>query len=247
MSDIAVQVGVGLAVAAILGAFAFSRRRTARLWRRAVQVEVQPIVGDEWSLAFPGELPEAAREIEGGEHGGREVYDWLRLFGAIDVRETRLRISVRGQSEDVVVIRNIRAEVEHRQPYFGTYVHSRTAGANVATLLLFDLDEETPTAWEWREDGARARVGSRPFFELNNVTLSRGEVHDFVIVGSANRYLCRWRLYLDFETGERRKTVLVGDPDTPFMTSGVPAEGFATRLDWAWYDGRQFLPPRSTD
>ena len=177
----------GLVVAALIGAFMIVRRRASRAVgeRHPVVVSVERVVGDEWSLAFAGDLPSAALEIEGGEHASGEVYAWLSSHGAVDVGETRLRVTVRGLADETVVVRNIRVVTERTAPYSGTLVHCPTAGANAATLLVFDLDEETPKAWQWREDGGRERVGSRPFFEHHNVTLARGEVHDFVIVGCA--------------------------------------------------------------
>jgi hypothetical protein len=91
--------------------------------------------------------------------------------------------------------------------------------------------------------GGRERVGSRPFFEHNNVTLAHGEVHVFVIVGSAIEFLVRWRLELDLEVGRHREVVTVDDAGAPFATSGTPDGGFSTSLDWAWCEGRRFLPP----
>ena len=243
------EILVGLAIAALVGAFMIAWRRTSRATseRHPVGVSVERVVGDEWRLAFAGDLPSVALKIEGGEHTSSEVYAWLTSHGAIDVGETRLRLTVRGLAEETVLVRNIRAVTERTAPYSGTLVHCPTAGANAATLLVFDLDEETPKAWQWREDGGRERVGSSPFFEHNNVTLARGEVHDFMIVGSAKGYLLRWRLELDLEIGRHREVVTVDDAGVPFATSGTLGGGYSTTLDWAWYDGRRFLPPPSYD
>jgi hypothetical protein len=168
------EIITGVVIAALVGAFVLIRRRASRAvaQRHPVGISVERIVGDEWSLAFAGDLPSVALEIEGGEHTGGEVYAWLTSHGAVDVGETRLRLTVRGLAEETVVVRNIRAVTERTAPYSGTLVHCPTSGANAATLLVFDLDEETPKAWQWREDGGRERVGSRPFFEHNNVTLA---------------------------------------------------------------------------
>lgn len=235
----------GLIVAAVVGVVALLRRQIPRLWRkkRPVEVSVEPVIGDYWAVAFAGEMPEAS-EIEGIERNGRKLYDWLCAHGAVDFSETRLRITVRGLSDDTVVIRNIRAEVHHNPPFSGTYVRCPTAGANSATLLVFDLDEEAPAGWEWQERGGRERVGEMPFFELKNVTLARGEVHEFIIIGHTSKYLARWRLYLDLEIGKHRKSIPLFDSDKAFETSGLPESVFGTTLEWAWYDGARFLPTR---
>lgn len=245
VSTVVVTVVASLIVAGLLGAFAFIRRRMSRglRLRQPVDISVQPVVGESWSVAFPGELPGKAREIEGGTHSGREVYDWLRTCGAVDVGETRLRLTVRGLSEETVVVRAIRTQTERGAPRAGTLVHCPTAGANRATLLVFDLDDEVPKAWQFREDGGRERVGSAPFFDSHNVTLAQGEVHDFLIVGHTKRYLVRWRLVLDLEIAGHRKAVTAGDSQAAYATSGVPASDFSTSLEWAWYGDYRFLPP----
>lgn len=136
---------------------------------------------------------------------------------------------------------------ERTPPYSGTLVRCPSAGANSATLLVFDLDEDTPPAWQWSEDGSRKRLGTRPFFERNHVALAREEVHDFMILGCARAYLVSWRLELDLEVGRHREVVPVDDDGRPFVTSGISEAGFSTSLDWAWYDGQRFLLSPSRD
>ena len=87
-------------------------------------------------------------------------------------------------------------------------------------------------------------MGKSPFFEINNVTLARGEVHEFVIVGFVKKYLAQWQLYLDIEIGRYHKSISLSDSDKPFETSGLPDSGFGKTLDWAWYDaaGPRFIP-----
>jgi len=242
------EIAIGLVVAAVVGGVALLRRQILRLWskRYMVEVSIEPIVGDYWSVAFAGDMAEAS-EIEGIEHNGSVVYDWLRAHGAVDFRGTRLRLTIRGVSDETVVVRNIRALVKHSPPFSGTRVICQSAGAYSATLLAFDLDEQTPAGWEWREEGSLKRVGKSPFFELNNVTFARGEVHEFVIIGYAEKYLARWQLYLDLEIGKYRKSIQLSDSDKPFETSGVPSLTFGTTLDWAWYAGARFLPPPEFD
>jgi hypothetical protein len=244
-----IAILAALIAAAIVAVFtrAWRRRERASAEKHPVQVSGELQVGYEWSVAFVGSLPEAARGIEGGQRAPREVYDWLRAHGAVDVGETRLRVRVRGLAQQTVVVRDIKVATERTDAYKGTLVHCPTAGANAATLLAFELDEDTPVGWQWAEDGSRERVGRHPFFERHNVTLRRGEVHDFVIVGCARRYLVRWRLQLELEVGGHRQTVSVDEDGRPFTTCGTPEDGFAASLDWAWYDGDRFLPRPSAD
>jgi len=247
------QLGIGILIGVIvvlLGAVG------GLLWRRAARSHgerhplrwsVERVVGDKWSLALSGALPDDASEVEGPGNVGRDVYAWLVAHGAVDVDETRLRLRVRGLAGETVVIHNIRAVVEHAPPYSGTLVHCPTAGANSATLLVFDLDDPDPQAWEWKEDGSRTRVGNGPFFDSHTVTLTREEVHDFIIIGQAEKLLARWHIELDLEIGAHREVVTVDDSGESFVTSGRPAGGYESSLHWAWYDGQRFLPPPAYD
>lgn len=248
MTNITLSIIISLVVATIAGLAAILRRQIIRVWHnwRAVDVLVEPVIGDEWMVAFAGDIPNA-NQIEGIQQSGSEIYNWLSMHGGVDFRETRLRLTVRGISNDTVVIRKIRVEAKHYEPFSGTNVNYPTAGANATKLLVFDLDEQEPDAWEWFEDGGRELVGKKPFFELNNVTLARGEVYEFVIVGTTNKYLVQWNLCLDLLVGKHKKTVTINDSGKPFKTSGIPSSGFVTTLDWAWYEGFRFIPSSSSD
>ena len=140
------------------------------------------------------------------------------------------------------VVRNIRVEVERSLPWSGTYVYCPTAGMIVATLLIFELDEDEPRAHRWKEDGFRRKVGRTPFFDHHTLSINPGETHDLVIIGRAVRFLAHWRLFVDLEIDGHKKTVMVDDGGDRFCTCGEPPAGFRTRLHWAWYAGGGFAP-----
>jgi hypothetical protein len=245
VSQAGIEILIGVAVVAIAAIGGLLWRRATRVHeeRSPLRWSAERVVGDKWSLAFSGALPKDASEIEGPKSSGHDVYAWLVARGAVDVDETRLRLTVRGLAGETVVIRNMRVVVNHQPPYSGTLVHCPTAGANSATLLVFYLDDADPQAWEWNEDGSRARVGNSPFFDTHNVTLSREEVHDFVVIGRAQTRMARWRIELDLKIGAHREVIAIDDSGEPFVTSGRPARGYESSLHWAWYDGQRFLPP----
>jgi hypothetical protein len=245
VSQAATEVLIGVVVAIILavGGLLWRRARRTVEERHPVSYSVSHVLGDEWSLALAGDLPDDAAQVEGGDFAGRDVYDWLTARGAVDVGETRLRLTVRGLAEETVVVRDLRLTVEHEAPFSGTLVHCPTAGANSATLLVFDLDEGDPRGWEWQEDGSRTKVGTSPFFDTHNVTLAHEEVQDFIVLGCAKTLLARWHIQLHLEVGAHREVVVIDDGGKPFVTCGRPLSGYLATLDWAWYDGRRFLPP----
>jgi hypothetical protein len=93
-------------------------------------------------------------------------------------------------------------------------------------------------ARELREDDEREQTEA--FFDRNNVTLVRNEVHDFIIVGKATESLVNWRLYLDLEVSHHRQTIEIEDNGKPFKTTAYPTGGFANDLEWAWHEDRRF-------
>lgn len=265
-TEIATGVVVAVVAAIVVGVLVWLRGRAQRAWlrRRPAEVAVHRlphvapevaipaalphvaaafthVVREPWAMALEGALPDAGA-FEASKPSPAEAHDWLQFHGAVDFRETKLRLSLASQTHELIVVRDIRVEVEHGEPWGGTYVYCPTAGANAATLLIFELDEPAPRAWQWDEDGSRRRVDSAPFFEHHNVTITAGGIHDFVIIGRAERGFARWRLVVELEVGGHKKTLLVDDGDDWFKTSGAPESGFATRLHWAWYAGGRFLP-----
>lgn len=237
------EIAVGLIVAGLTGGGVFLKTRAKRRLdsQRPLIISAEQVIREPWAVVFPGSLPDPS-EIEGMSRPSSEVFKWLRDHGGADQGDTRVRLRVEGVSDRVVLIREIRVEAEREQPFAGTRVYCPTAGANAATLLVFDLDDPHPVAWEWNEDGGRERTGSRPYFDTHNVTVKKNEICDFVIVTAAELVRCRWTIAVDLSVGRRRQTLRINDHGQPFHTSGEPAGGFMERLDWAWYDGFKFRP-----
>jgi hypothetical protein len=211
----------------------------------AVAVTVERIDADEgWTVAFAGPLPDQAHQIEGWDGSPAKAYDTLISCGAVDYGETPLRVSVRGLSSDTVVVRDIRAETEKTTAYSGTSVFCSSAGANAATVLVIDLESENPVAWEGAEgaDGLEP-TGSAPWFDRNNVTLAKGEVHDFIVAGLAKSSLVHWRIVLDLDVAGDKQMLTVDDSGQPFVTSGQPASGFDSTMEWAWWKGGDPIVP----
>jgi hypothetical protein len=199
------------------------------------------IVREPWAMSLGGSLPDAT-ELEASRPSAMVVNSWLRSHGAADHLETILRVLLQGATSKTIVVRDIGVEIARHPSFSGTRVFCPSAGANAATLLVFDLDESEPRAWEWREDGGRQLIGQRPYFETHNFTLEGNEAHEFLIVGQAQRSRCSWRLSFELVAGQHQQRVIVDDDGRPFETSGDPVDGFASYLHWAWYEGGHFLP-----
>lgn len=266
MTSFAMLVAVAVVAALAWAVLKTAKRQGLNLWRRrrpfriqvqhlphalmedadqqtpvALKAEMRLIVREPWAVALDGPLPDS-RHFEATQPLPAQAHAWLRSHGAVDYRETKVRLALTSNTDEPILIRNIRVDVQRRQPLAGTYVYCPTAGAISATLLVFELDEHSPQARQWAEDGFRRKVGFFPYFAHHSVAIKRDETCDFVIIGSAKTCFARWRLVVDYEIGGHQKTLYVDDGDDWFKTSGEPASGFATRLHWAWYADGHFLP-----
>lgn len=271
MTSFAVMVAVAVVATLVWAVLTTAKRRGLTLWRRrrpfrirvqhlphdpledanrttsvALTAEMSRIVREPWAVVLEGALPDG-RTLEDSRPSPAQAHAWLRSHGAVDYLETKLRLSLTSDTDEPILIRNIRVDVQRRQPLAGTYVYCPTAGANSATLLIFELDEQTPEARQWTEDGLRRKVGFFPYFAHHNVSIKKDETCDFVIIGSAKSCFARWRLVVDYEVGGHQKTLRVDDGDDWFLTSGEPTSGFASRLHWAWYASNRFLPEPKND
>ena len=236
-SDVAAAVAA-IIIATVLIFLVKAIMRSRRRSVGAVDVSIARAVKWEWSIAFAGDIPPEAREIEGKEISARKVYDLLVAHGGVDIGATRLRLTVRGLCDETVIIRNIRVIAKKSMPLSGTLICCPNAGANESTVLAFNLEEPMPIAREFREDDESEKTEA--FFDRNNVTLIQNEVHDFIIVGKTTKSLVNWRLYLDLEVGHNSQTIEIDDDGKPFKTTAYPTGGFANALEWAWYEDRRF-------
>lgn len=237
----------GLVVAIAAGAYALLRRRAQSRWR-PVRVTTERVIPESWGMVLASGLPADAGTLTSNDQAlPPAVNEWLRERGGVDYRETTLRVLVEGLSEETVVIRDITAAVKRSLPIESLLVSSPTAGANSATLLMLELDNDPVRAWEWQDQGGpRVKVGTSPYFAAHHVSLAKNEVHEFLVVARTDRYHCAWSLALDLQVGARRKMITIGDNNGPFEVSGDPPTDFSERMHWAWYEGGGFRPePRS--
>ena len=125
-------------------------------------IRVERLVKVPWSVSLPGLLPNPAELERRHDVPDREVHEWLLEHGGADHLETMVKVSVTNLSPEVVIISDLRSEAERHEPYAGARIHCPTAGANRATLLIFDLDQAIPVARHWEEDGGRTLIRRFP-------------------------------------------------------------------------------------
>lgn len=233
---------IGLAVALLASAATAlwggmrSRLVAQQEHENPVTVSVEPDIVDFWSVAFPSDIPTISEIHEPWPEHTR-IYELLRKNGAADLYETRLRVTIRGRSDEPVVVRNMRAIVQPFPAYAGAAVSAPSAGANDSTALFFDLGSPHPVAWEWRCD-EETTVGTRPYFSTHNVTVRKGEIHDFYIVARIGKGGARWSILADLEVGDQKKSLEIADTaGRPFETTSYPPRPNASYFEWDPYAG----------
>jgi hypothetical protein len=107
------------------------------------------VVPEGWRLVLD-DAPEGSTEHLSATANYRDVYDWLVGLGAIDHRETTLKLTLRCLTDELLEVRDIGVTVERVAPLQETVISAATAGANSAVVLEFDLDSDHPEAWERR-------------------------------------------------------------------------------------------------
>ncbi len=188
---------------------------------------------DGWSVAFEGPLPATSQLPSNRTYVS--LLEWAVARGAVDVRDSHLRLYLENNGADRVTIRAIRAKVVERlAPVSRTFLRAPSAGANELIQLQFDLDSgdiipastvvSAPSAPTTRID---------PFFSKNNVTLDPGETIDMQLHVSTRTCFCRYRFELEVVRADSTVTLEVGDnAGRPFAIT-AQSESYVER----YFDG----------
>lgn len=234
------SIAATLIGAAVLGAWTMvQRRRRIRMGvREPLRATFEQVVRAPWGVAFPDDLPDASEFEARHDTGQRDAYEWLRSAGGIDHRETKLRLFLVGAATHPVLVRDIRIASTRLEPFQETLVECATGGAISSTVLMFDLDDDDPDAWEGiqPEFEAPKKVGGAPYFERASIELAPGEHHDLLLVGQASRFRVDWRLEVHVLVDGRESIVRLDDNGEPFRTNGLRREHYARCLEWIWYE-----------
>jgi hypothetical protein len=197
-----------------------------------------------WDLVMSRELTASDRQ-DLKRMNIHEQREWLLAHGAVFEGVLQFRLLVQSRAAAPILIRGIRTQVVRRhRSICKTVVTSPSAGAAVATLLLFDLDQDHDEAWEGQEDGFVARVGEVPYFEAHQVELEPGHTEQFRIRATVTVSFVEWALVVDLEQAGRRRQVRVRAPDGgPFRTTAGPPGGYEQRWMTGVAAGQEGLRP----
>jgi hypothetical protein len=144
-------------------------------------------------------------------------WKWARSHGAVDVRDTEVRVTLTAASDRTVVIDALRPQIMKREPAppWPVVLCAAAGGAELTYRgIHIDLDGfATPTAHFVGQDGRQAQ---RPLL----ISVRAGEVEGFHITARAENEYIEWVAELMLIVDGQRKTKTIDNDGEPFCTCG---------------------------
>ncbi|MEV5316078.1 helix-turn-helix domain-containing protein [Streptomyces sp. NPDC052687] len=151
----------------------------------------------------PGEVPPPPVELEAPA--------WVASQRAVSAGEQYVTLTVQGTGRETVVVEDLTVRVVGRgAPLpWNDYAMGVGCGGDVPTRpFTIALDAARPAV--------KAAAGGRDF----PFKVSESDPEVFHVTADASAYDVRWYLELTWSSGSRGGTLLIGDGDKPFRTSG---------------------------
>jgi hypothetical protein len=166
-----------------------------------------------------------SRENRPPGRGCDGFHAWVRDQGGASLRETPMRLTLRGQAREPVLVTGIRARVLDRaRPSYPIRVTCPSAGQVEVRAAALRLDSPSPVA-TLVEDGRQ-----RPLA----LTLRRGEAELVDVTATARRSAATWVLLVDYTAGGEKHTLALRDGGRPFQTAPAAARTDTQSYVWDW-------------
>ncbi|WP_406058430.1 helix-turn-helix domain-containing protein [Streptomyces sp. NBC_01077] len=154
-----------------------------------------------------------------------DARSWAAAQGAVDGRETLVRVSVQGKSAAAVVLQALHVRVVDRGaplPWAAYRMDDGCGGAVTPRRFEVDLDRPRPVARALDGYDASGQEGRTLPAVSFPYAVSAAEPEELLVSAGAAGCDCRWYLELEWSSEGRRGTVRIGDEDgAPFRTSGA--------------------------
>lgn len=139
----------------------------------------------------------------------------MERLGGADVGTTRLRLVLRGNSSEEVLVERMRARVlERGEPAGGIPVRCPSAGAKNVRTVAIDLDSQDALGHY------ETLAGERPLA----FSLAEGETEIFDFRVSTRRCHCVWVLDIGIVVGDEPQTLTIPEGGS-FETTALPRRG----------------------
>lgn len=133
---------------------------------------------------------------------------------------TQLRVTVQGNRNRQVVIRDIHARVVNREaPLRGALFMEKSQGSNDSVRLGLQLDEVYPVTRDLDRD--HGNVLTEPHFANHFVTLNTDEAATFQIMASTERSYVTYELVISTVVEGKAEDVVVRDGTQPFRVTAL--------------------------
>jgi hypothetical protein len=152
----------------------------------------------------------------------------VRIGGLSDVdgmttAYSRVRVTLRGNRDEPVLIEGIRAVADCGPPLDGALFFGPPQGVDDVVDVAFDLDDDDPNARVADRDGLPT---STPYVDEHSITLRRDEA----VVLDARAYTasqhCSWEIQLDIQGEDQPQSIRAADGRPFEVTSVAQAETY---------------------
>ena len=165
-----------------------------------------------FTSAAPEDVPKAVLE------DAPEYYAWARQHGGVPGQEQPFRLTLRGRSDEPVIIDALRPRiVERAEPLAGWFTHERGCGAVDVREAQIDLDQDPPTIRF--SDAAGQEPGKQQLALTLQVSPNDVEVIDVVAVTKESDV--KWELDVLFTAADGTGVLSIRDGERPFEVTAL--------------------------
>jgi hypothetical protein len=184
-------------------------------------VTIQPGPGQ--SSVFPGSLVLSASQLaalNSLNESAPSFQQWFTSRGGVAVDNLFVELIVEGNRDGAVQIVGMQPVVSCHDPLTGALFYSPSAGADLNTQLMINLDSPlTPPRYLANVNGQVS--GGSDFFRHFTVSLDHGEQFTFLINASTTKQYCQFTLDMTVLDGSKTATESVSDNGKPFAVTAI--------------------------
>jgi hypothetical protein len=148
------------------------------------------------------------------------VQNWFAGHGAVTSDGVLIQLVLQGNRNNSVRIVNMQPLVRCHAPLTGTLFYSPSAGADLNTQMLLNLDEPFAPSKYIANVNGQASSGTN-FFQHFTVSLKHNEQFTFLVNASTNKQYCAFTLKMTVLDGTHTVTETVSDNGKPFRVTAI--------------------------
>lgn len=163
------------------------------------------------------------------QNGATESIDALRSFGAVDLEDLSVQITLGNPRREQIRILDMKViDVQRTAPLTGTLFYAPPQEGNADLMMMTDFDQARPQVDSiLPAEGPVYRPG-QPYFDSHSISLSSGEQQVLMYRAHVTKYSVTFKLEIDYLIGSSEKAQVIDNAGKPFAVTGVhtnPTDG----------------------